>query len=194
MEVAKAFCHRQEEVPFTVAPAMEDFLVTGWENESDAGGEDELIRFIINKSVFDTESEICPATEVFAELGLDLNLTALIQENRETIGHRIANLNAACVGLTTARDEVAVDIVDGKDWADFRADDGIFKIHEIGHRRNGMFFPAHASIEAGGVDLAKEDGVPETRAVERRVRIRRNPMVAIEAMGAMAFMVKLTGG
>jgi hypothetical protein len=42
------------------------------------------------------------------------------------------------------------------------------------------------------VDLAKEDGVPAIRAVERRVRLRRNPMVAIEVMGVMAFIVILT--
>lgn len=146
VEVAEAFGSGEEEVPLAIAAAMEDVFVARWDDESDAGGEDELVGFVVDEGVFDAESEVCPAAEAFAEVGFDFDVAALVHEDAEAVGDSVANLDAGGVGDAGAGDEAAVDVMECVNGADFGADDGILEVHEVGDGRDGVLFPA------GGLD------------------------------------------
>ena len=143
VEVAEAFGSREEEVPLAIAAAMEDVFVAGWDDEADAGGEDELVGFVVDEGVFDAKTEVCPAAEAFAEVRFDFDVAALIEEDAETIGDGVANLDAGGVGVAGAGDEAAVDVVEGVNGADFGADDGILEVHEVSDGRDGVIFPVN---------------------------------------------------
>jgi hypothetical protein len=148
VEVAEAFGGGEEEVPFAIAAAVEDVFVARRDDESDAGGEDELVGFIVDEGVFDAKTEISPAAEAFAKVGFDFDVTALIEEDAEAVGDGVADLDAGGVGDTRAGDETAVDVMEGVDGTDFSADDGILEVHEVGDGRDGVLFPA-SSLDGG---------------------------------------------
>lgn len=158
VEIAEAFGGGEEEVPLAIAASMENVFVARWDDESDAGGEDELVGFVVDEGVFDAESEVGPAAEAFAEVGFDFDVAALIEEDAETVGDGVANLDAGSVGDAGASDEAAVDVMEGVNGADFGADDGILEVHEVGDGRDGVIFPVN------GLDGGRGGGFGERGA------------------------------
>ena len=158
VEVTESFGGGEEEVPFAIAAAVEDVFVAGRDDESDAGGEDELVGFVVDEGVFDAKTEVSPAAEAFAEVGFDFDVAALIEENAEAVGDGVADLDAGGVGDARAGDKAAIDVMEGVNGTDFGADDRILEVHEIGDWRDGVLFPA------SGLDGCRGGGLGERGA------------------------------
>ena len=82
MEISIAFLEGDEGIELATPTTLEDITLTGRDVECQAWSEDEVIGFIIDHCVLETESEIHPALGIVERLVVDFKIAILVGNER----------------------------------------------------------------------------------------------------------------
>lgn len=128
MEIPVAFLEGDEGIELATPTTLEDITLTGRDVECQAWSEDEVIGFIIDHCVLETESEIHPALGIVECCVVDFKIAILVGNERKSVGQSVADLQRIKLSTATTSSEAVVNGVMNEDRAEFGADHGIFQL------------------------------------------------------------------
>lgn len=141
MEISVAFLEGDEGIELATPTTLEDITLTGRDVECQAWSEDEVIGFIIDHCVLETESKIHPALGIVECCVVDFKIAILVGNECQTVGQSVADLQRIKLSTATTSGEAVVNGVMNEDRAELGADHGIFKEDRIRHGSDRMILP-----------------------------------------------------
>lgn len=126
----------------TVSTLTEPSLISERNFKFEARSEDEFSGPVDDQGVFESDGHIGPAFLVGKNgIGIEVDVTVLGGDERESLGDGIAKLERIDMHVTTLRDEIPVDLVIHEDRADQTDDRRVFKKDGIRNWLNAVGEP-----------------------------------------------------